>query len=242
MIAAVDQSNVSHSNISAHQGSEASKEIVQLMDGLSVHLDSSLPQEIKAKLSVDNYEYAELRLAHRMIEPEDQILEIGCGIGVVAIACARICGDRNITCYEANPGTADLIRRNFALNGMNPRLRGAAVTTHNGAVDFYFNDNIVSSSLFDRQKSTPTTVDCVDICDVVEELNPNVIVMDAEGAEIELLQRADLSNVDKLLVEVHPSITGHMVIDELFEMLSIRGLELQDELTHKNVSFFVRKH
>lgn len=210
------------------------------MNGLKIHVDRRLPAEIQAKLRKNNYNYEALRLANALLEANDRVLEIGSGIGVVAVACAYICGAENVTCYEANTDTARLITSNFRLNGMRPRLRQKAVATHSGIVDFFFNDDIVSSSLMARQGGEPTPVACDDIADVVLELNPNVIVMSAEGAEVTLLPHTDLSGVEKLLLELHPNIAGRRATDNLVKVLYERGFDLVEKAPRKNFSYFAR--
>jgi tRNA1Val (adenine37-N6)-methyltransferase len=54
--------------------------------------------------------------------PGRKVLELGTGSGVVSIACADRCPEREITAVEVQEGLAGLARENVALNGLN-RIR-----------------------------------------------------------------------------------------------------------------------
>lgn len=210
------------------------------MNGLKIRVDARLPAEIQTKLRKNNYDYEALRFANALLEANDRVLEVGAGIGVLAVTCAYICGEDNVTCYEANTDTAPLLKSNFRLNKMRPRLRQKAVATHAGVVDFFFNDDIVSSSLIPRQGIEATPVACDDIADIVLELDPNVIVMAAEGAEVTLLPHADLSGVEKLLLELHPNIAGRRATENLVKILHQRGFDHVEKAPRKNFTYFER--
>jgi tRNA1Val (adenine37-N6)-methyltransferase len=53
--------------------------------------------------------------------PEDRLLELGAGNGVVSLLLSRK-PFRRIVCLEVQPGLADLARRNIALNGLEKRI------------------------------------------------------------------------------------------------------------------------
>lgn len=211
-----------------------------MADGLKIHVDPSLPKGIRRALYKEVYEGDELKLVRSVLKKGDRVLDIGTGIGVIAAACARICGAENVTCYEANPKTVDLIQRNFRLNGMEVSLRRKAMATYSGSVHFYLSDNILSSSMIDRQLGEPTEIPCDDINDALAEVKPNIVVMDVEGAEIELLPYANLVNVSKLLVELHPHVVGGEKIDALCSNMADRGFTHQ-QMAGKNVVLFARE-
>jgi FkbM family methyltransferase len=214
--------------------------VTPIGDGLRVRTDAGLPADIRKALYKECYEADELSLVRAVLRPGDRVLEIGAGIGVIALACAGICGAGNVTSYEANPRTAERIRANFALNGMTARLRERAMATRSGETTFYFSDNIISSSLIDRDFGGETRVPCDDIAAVVRELDPTVIVMDAEGAEIELLPHAELSGVRAMIVELHPRIVGEDAVARLTAELAARGLVVDAAASRGNVALFRR--
>ncbi|WP_300468952.1 FkbM family methyltransferase [Breoghania sp.] len=120
----------------------------------------SLPQDICKALYKECHQHLEHQLATATLSRGNRVLEIGAGIGLISLVCARICGPDAVLSYEANPKMADIIRRNFELNGMIANLRNKAVATQSGEISFYFNDNVVSSSIIDRGFGGATTVAC----------------------------------------------------------------------------------
>ena len=200
----------------------------------------SLPSDIRKALYKECHEHLEHQLAAAAISPEDRVLEIGAGVGLVSLVCARICGVDSVLSYEANPKMADIIHRNFELNGMSANLRNKAVAKQSGEIDFYFNDNVVSSSIIDRGFGKATPVPCDGFFDVIREFSPTTIVMDAEGAETDLLSDIPLDGVSKILLEVHPKIVGQKEIDDLIANLVDKGLILRSDYSVDNVVFLSR--
>jgi len=202
---------------------------VTFSDGLRVCVGSQLPRGIRRAIYKETYELKERKLVHAVLQENDRVLEVGSGIGIVASTCARICGPENITCYEANPQTAEYIKRNFALNGMKPQLRMKAMASYSGVIKFFINDNILSSSLNDRDFGGETELPCDDLVEVLKELKPNVLVMDVEGAEVDLLPLVDLSNIEKIIIELHPWVVGEAKIQDLVNSLLESGFRRDDD-------------
>lgn len=197
------------------------------LDGLKLLCSpQDTPPSVAKEIIRGGYELAERQLARQAIRPGDKVLEIGSGVGVVGLLCATIVGDRNVTLYEANPALEKTIRRNFALNGMTPDLVMKAVTVDGGPVAFFQNENVISSSIHDRNLETRKIEVGSDPIDaVLAARQANVIVMDIEGAEVGLLCAADLGLVREIIVEVHPGIVGAEGIEQMLAHLRTLGFE-----------------
>lgn len=196
-----------------------------------------IPPSVRSHVFKGGYEAVEAELVSAILAPGDRVLEVGTGIGFVSILCSKLAGEGRVTSYEANPALEPTIRANYALNGLNPDLRMRAVTVGGSPISFFANDNILSSSLIDRKLSeTEITVDSDAMSDVMEEIGPDVIVMDVEGAETDLLPAADLSGVRAMIVEVHPHITGADAIAEMDAALAGQGL-VPTQKRHKTVLY-----
>jgi FkbM family methyltransferase len=136
-------------------------------------------------------------------------MELGGGIGMVAIACAKVTGSERVFSYEANPELEPLIRDNYALNGVEPTLKMCMLGAETGKRIFYVSERFSQSSVFDiDKKGTKIEVPITPFNAEVRLVRPTVLVVDIEGSEAELLDYADLSTVEKLLLEVHPDIIG----------------------------------
>jgi FkbM family methyltransferase len=209
------------------------------LNGIRLTTDlQDVPKGIRKQLFQKRYEHQEFLLISEALEPRDRVLEVGSGIGFIGIACAKICGQDNILSYEPNPTMKPVIEKNYALNGMRANLRSRVLATESGDVQFFFDEEILSSSLFDRRHGGATTIKADSISEVLKSYAPSVLVMDVEGAEIELLRCCDLSSVDKIVIEMHPHIVGAKKIKSLCEFLNKEGYSILKQI---GKSYYLKK-
>lgn len=191
------------------------------LDGVRINSSQEwVPKFVQNLLFKGTYEFAERKMLKSILRPGHRVLEIGCGIGVVGTLAAKIAGAKNVLSYEANPEQSAVIRANYKLNNLSPELRMKAITKDGKQVAFFKNDNVISSSVFERDGTALKLIVESDRFDtVVAEFQPDVIVMDVEGAEIDLLSNTILDSVEFILVELHRKIVGDTKIDLLLENL-----------------------
>jgi len=202
------------------------------IDGIRISTSlEHVTKDIRKALFREDYERPERLLVQKYLSKTDRVLEIGAGVGLISVACARVCGPENVLSYEPNPRTRIAIEKNFELNGLKPQLRSKAVGLTAEEIEIYFAENIFSSSVFDRNFGDKTTVECDAISDVIAEFQPNAIVMDVEGAEIDLLGQTNLANIDKVIVEMHPHIVGDDNIKLLVSGLKQKGFRLVEVIS-----------
>ena len=158
----------------------------RVLDGVRLTTEPDLvPHRVRSFLFKNTYEDAERALVSRTVREGDRVLEIGGGIGFVGLLCARLAGARGaVLSYEANPNLEPVIRANYAINVLRPKLRMKAMSRNGGPVSFHVADNVLSSSMRARPEAErEVTVDSDALCDVLAEHRPDVLVMDVEGAE-----------------------------------------------------------
>lgn len=182
-------------------------------------------KQVRRAIYKGNYEAPERLLVREALAPGDKVLEIGAGVGLISLLCARIVGESRVLSFEPNPAAAALIKQNYILNGMTPQLRNEAITKKGGAIEFNVSENIFSSSVYDRGgiQSEKHIVNSECFVDILNSYSPNVLVIDVEGAEVDLLSEGDLPGVEKLILELHPHIVGEARIQELCEHLRAIG-------------------
>ena len=140
---------------------------------------------------------------------------IGCWRSAAASAFCRpispeICGDQNVTTVEANPNLEAIIRRNHQLNGVAPDVIVAAATcdaTCKTATLFLAEDFWSTSTV--RQDEKKTVVPTVNLNRLIDEFMPSYLILDIEGAEVAMAPALRLDGVEKLLIELHPQVTGN---------------------------------
>ena len=206
--------------------------------GVALHTGAGdLPESERGHIFKGGYEAVEAELVSAIVRPGDRVLEVGAGIGFVSILCAKLAGEGRVTSYEANPKLEPTIRANYTLNGLSPDLRMKAVTKDGTSSSFFANDNILSSSLIDRKlTASKITVESDPIAAAMADVQPDVIVMDVEGAEVDLLPAADLSGVRAMIVEVHPHIVGEAPIAAMDAALAGQGMYAKERL-HRTVLY-----
>ena len=187
------------------------------IDGIAMRIDPRLSPMNVRKLVQGRHTRHERDLLARALRPGDRVLELGGGIGMVAIECARRVGSDAVTSYEANPELESLIRENYALNDVSPDLRMAMVGGRAGSRPFNVSAKFSQSSVYDVGETARTvSVPVHAFGAVMGELRPSVLVVDIQGAERELFRWGHLDGVRLILVEKHPHIVG------LAGMLAIR--------------------
>jgi FkbM family methyltransferase len=197
------------------------------LDGVRLQaVGDGIPKEVTRLLRRGDYEFAERKLLLSILQADDRVLEVGAGIGALGLVAARVCGAENVLSYEPNPKTIPLIRANHDLNQLYPSVREKAITVNGGTITFFRTDNIISSSLIERDTSVAITVDSDRLSDAINEFRPTILLMDAEGAELELLPAADLSSLRALVIETHAKITGAAPVATLKAMLEAQGLRI----------------
>lgn len=189
-----------------------------------------VPRGVQKALFNGKYERFERLMVEAHVKRGDKVLEIGVGVGLISLVAASRAGAGNVFSYEANPAVEDLIRRNYALNDLHPTLTMKAVTADGRALTFYQDAKVLSSSIFDRKlEGGKVTVESEAIQTLIDRHAPNVLVMDVEGAELEILPAADLSGVDRIIVEMHPHVIGADKVDALVADLVAQGFTLTDK-------------
>jgi FkbM family methyltransferase len=215
------------------------------MDGVRILVDYErwsplLVRRILAK----RYEVEERQMISRIVSPEDRVLEIGGGVGLIAMLCARLVGESNIVVYEANPEIRERAQRNFQHNGLAIAIEHAAVVGRDytgDSVTFYVSENFWSSSLIDKGgKQIAINAPALRIDDLIAKHRPTVIIADVEGAEYDILRNADLSGVQKLCIEFHTRYIGAHKASDLIASLLAQGFLLQLEQSIGEVLYFYR--
>lgn len=210
-----------------YQWRKLTRQRLVLISGVRIEVTSALPKGVRRALYRGDYESAERQLVTEFLKPNDRVLEVGSGIGLIAITCANVVTQGKVLSYEANPVLAGQLKRNIELNGADIEVHNRAVSDVAGILPFHVHDRFVSSSLIKRPGSRRIDVQCDALTDVIVKFEPTAIVMDIEGAETEILPTADLSCVRALIVELHPHISTREELSGLVDILGEKGFNVE---------------
>ena len=215
----------------ADMGDAAQETDVIDADGILFPRDPRFISDRLAKrLERGTYEQREATAVRQVLRRGDRVLELGGGIGYISSLIARSRPPAEYHVYEGNPQLVPYIRRVHMLNGLN------GITVHNTLLStkskatkqFYLRENFLASSM-DQSSDPDTIIDKVrvpqrPIAEVIEELQPDFLVCDIEGAEVDLLPCADLSCLRAAVVELHPQWTGQDGVQTVFDAFNKAGL------------------
>jgi FkbM family methyltransferase len=192
--------------------------------GIRISLDKEMGEGPLRALRDGSYEGGELAAIERYIRPTDIVLEMGTGIGFITLFCAKIVGPGNVFTYEANRTLEPRIRKNFALNKMEPHLNFAVLGDKDAEIDFHVQEEYWSSSRLQRSNTVRTVkVKQLAVNSVLNQVSPTMIVMDIEGGECDLVPLMNLDGIERLMIELHPYLTGDQAADAVVQHLLSAG-------------------
>lgn len=149
------------------------------------------------------------------VRPRTTVLEGGAHIGYVTLQAARAVGaSGQVMCFEPNPRTLQVLRRNIATNGFADRVRivPAALGDASGHATLHLTEGGDASSLHVDSAVADVVVEVTTADEAVPSSTVvDVVKLDVEGAEVAAL-RGMRSLLDRaapgptLLVECNPGL------------------------------------
>jgi len=187
---------------------------------------------VERALSRGGYEREELRLIGEVLLPEDVVLEVGAGLGLVSTYCAKRVGSSRVFAYEADPELEPCIKETYELNGVEPTLEMCAVSGQAGRVTLFRDKHFVSSSVVRRRVGAkPIEVPGKALSYIVEKVCPTLLIIDAEGAEREMFDGAQLEGVTRIVLELHDRVIGPAATDRVRASLAAMGFQQDQRLS-----------
>lgn len=195
--------------------------------GMRIQIPAIASPVIRESLYSRTYEQAELELVKAHLQADDRVMEVGTGLGLLSSYCAKVVGNQQGFTFEANPALESAIRRNYALNQVNPHLEIQLVGEQTGTGRFYVGQNFWSSSILNRaQGARPIEVPICSFNQMIREINPTFLILDIEGGEYELVKYADFHQVKKLVIELHSWVLQPEQLQFVQDRLAWAGFEL----------------
>lgn len=214
--------------------------------GLRFPLDPQvLSRRHRLLLRDDHYEQKESDAVLKTIKPDDRVIELGAGLGYMSTLITAKLGVRHYRAYEANPRMIPYIRAVHEANGIETvEVVNALLGAHNGSAEFYvrgeFDASSLQDNLGDRHGGVVAVeqVDVLDIRAVFQDFAPTALVCDIEGAEAEVLPKADLSGLRIAVVELHPQWIGQSGVQAVFDAMQGAGLSYFPKTSNAKVVTF----
>lgn len=199
------------------------------IDGITMRIDERMSEFNVRKLMAGRHTIHERALVVGRLRPDDVVMELGGGIGMVSIACATAIGSDRVHAYEANPELESLIRDNYALNAVSPTLNMMALGEDHGTMSFHLAERFShSSAQFAAEGSRTVEVPVEPANRHLADTGATVLIVDIQGGEVDFFEFADLRAVRMLLVELHPFIIGVSGVLSVRRTLRRQGFEVVD--------------
>lgn len=206
-------------------------EVAVEFEGLRVPPSRHLSPKMATWIRKGIYERPERKLAAKLTEPGDRVIEMGAGIGFIGGFTAFHKPDLQLLSFEANPSLIPHIEALYRLNGLADRAtveNKLLVADPNAPKSMTFNihGSYLGSSVYEVGGPDRPKLDIPTIAwDTVKAaFCPDVLIMDIEGAELAFLTHADLSGIRAVIVELHPKRYGPEGVAACLEALQSKGL------------------
>ncbi|MRU14955.1 FkbM family methyltransferase [Roseovarius sp. A21] len=211
--------------------------------GLKVPIHGShVIRPIKDQLLSKKYEVPEIEALLQLLRPNDRVMEVGVGLGVVSGLAAKAQPDARIKCFEANPELIAAIEELHNVNDIHSvELHNAILVPGVGGKtrDFHIHQSFAEGSLIATDKTLHTVqVPTLSVQETLENFKPDVLVIDIEGGEAELFPQLNLTGVRALILELHPALISRSAEIQIYKTCAIAGLYPRVDLSSANVVTF----
>ena len=156
-----------------------------------VRLDLSHPlftDRLRRAVERGWYEGSEAHAVAEMVQAGDTVAEFGGGCGFLSTFMAKTADSLRIHCVEANPQLLPLIAHHHELNGaIGIELYNEVASRADGTASFYLHKDFWASSMTPDPAGEKVEIPCRRFLSRLQEWRPDVVVMDIEGAELDLL-------------------------------------------------------
>lgn len=196
---------------------------------------------MQSVLRSGNYELPEIQTLPGFVTANDRVLELGAAIGFLGLYCRKIVKVRELVSVEPNPVTLEFLKQNYELNGFTPRILPVALTHQDGPVTMYVSEMFWSDSLISQANAPAAkaiTVQGLSLESLTRlaGIEFNTMIVDIEGGEMHLPVDSLPKQVEKVLIELHPEITGERVAFAIVERLIRAGFSLHAQ-NHRTWAF-----
>jgi FkbM family methyltransferase len=183
-----------------------------------------LTDRIRDSIEAGRYEAREARAVSKLSRPGDVVLEVGSGIGFLSCYCAKIVKASKVVTFEANPELLPTIAELHALNGVTVDVRNAVLAAEEGEASFFIAPHFWGSSTRKTRRALrEITVPKAPVMGVLEEVRPDVLIVDIEGGERDLVMAIAALDARAVVMELHPRVLRPRELNRIFTRMFALG-------------------
>lgn len=207
---------------------------VYTLHGIDVPIDRNIiTDRILYSIMRGHYESTEADALRKYVRPEDRILELGGGIGLISSLAAKLAHKGEVVCVEANPHLISYIERVHKANGVHPTIVNAIAAGNSDKTEakFYLRKNFWVSSMSPEPRDyvDQVQVSLAPISELVKRYKSTVLVVDIEGGEVDLIDSDWTDGVRLVMMEIHPDVTGEASTQRLSDFFEKLGFDVSIE-------------
>jgi len=214
------------------------KGIVREINGMKVRFPAKWSRYYESDYEAENYNFL-----RDYVKPGMHVIDIGAHIGLFSATCSTLVGPKGkIVSFEPTPGTFNVLRETLTLNQCNNvQPVQAAVSNRTGTDTFYISHVAAcnSNSLVKNKEGDEVTaydVKLVTIDSIITDnlLQPSLIKIEAEGAELDVLKGGTTTFATYkpvLILGLHPDfirLKGDS-LEEIWDLLVANKYEIRKE-------------
>jgi FkbM family methyltransferase len=181
------------------------------------------------------YEDAEINFAKKYLNSDDNIIELGSSIGVVASVISKIQLSGKLICVEANSALIPTITKNLNANrSQEAIIINKAIAYHTDTVFFGTSSDNLIGAISDQANKQGITVGTTTITEILKANNLETfsLMCDIEGAEVSILieENEVLERCNKIIIELHEVVykqTSYLV-EDLVELIVQNNFKVMD--------------
>jgi FkbM family methyltransferase len=211
-----------------------------VVHGVRLTVDHEWGPPVLDRIYRKDYERSEARILQATLRPDDKYFEVGTGIGVITSVACKIVGEERVSAFEANPALVGVAARTATANGYSPEIINAVLGADTQTHRFYVRDVFLLSSLTPNNGGREVMVPGRSFLAELERTGATYLMLDIEGAEVDLLGGQLPSRVRGICVEMHPDVVGRERIQHLLEHLMAQGFMLDTDVSGNGVLFLAR--
>ena len=189
--------------------------------------------------SFSNYELPERVLIKKYISRENKILEIGACVGVTSCFSNKLLENKqNHVVLEPNPNMLGLLNKNKELNSSLFKIEEGILSLKKTEKLYFGPDYLGSSVLNQNSLNDSLKVKTFSIEKLSFKYNIifDTLIMDIEGAEVEVLSDFELSSFNKIIAEFHPRIYGKVGYEKCVTQLEKKHFKFMERI--ENVEYW----
>jgi FkbM family methyltransferase len=211
--------------------------------------DAVVSELVQNRIRTGSYERKESTMAERIVVKDEIVLELGAGVGLISTVVGRTGKAREIHCFEADERLLPLIHETHVKNGItNVTLYHEAITSDaeslkRGYLEFHLRENFWGNSTnasAGKEVQSAVRVNTRKFADIIQLIQPTIIIADIEGAELGLFTNVNIACVKSVLLEVHPHVIGPKGMRSVFDDMHRAGFYYDPSLSTGSVPGFTR--